>query len=971
MTLPQKLGRIGALLVVLSSCGGNAAPVVVPPAGRIASTVIVDAGAPTRESACSLFQSNRPACLNETPNPARRDSAAAARARGLMALGSAGIPRFATDHPTWDGRGVLVAIMDSGIDPGIPGLGTTTDGTPKILDLRDFSNEGRVPLQRAVRHGDTLFVGSRHLIGASGVAALAGDSQIWGGTLSELPLGKAPSADISGNGVVGDTLLIVVAHTASGWALFADTDGDGSLRESRAIHDYLVAHEIFGWQQQAGASGGLVPVPVYVAANFADSAGTPVLDLFFDTSSHGTHVSGIAAGHDIYGVPGFDGVAPGAKLLGIKIANNAHGGVTTTGSMLRGLDYAIRFAAERSMPLVVNLSFGVGEEIEGTARINAIIDSMLAVHPDVVMTVASSNDGPGLSSLGFPGTASRVISVGATLPVVFSGANLKDTTSEPVAAFSSRGGEIAGPDLVVPGAAYSTVPNYARGEELENGTSMASPYAAGLAARLMSAAKLNGQSFSARFVRRALRMGARLLPSGTAVDQGAGLPDIGRAWNWLNGSHDVPDVAVDVGAVKGRGAVLLTASPAGSTARALGARVVLRRQDGTAALSVRLATDATWLQLPETVLMAAGRGEFTLSVTLPPNIAPGTLTSTVRVEGPDEAAGPLAVIPVTVRIPISAAGTRTPIALHQDPGSVGRVFVPADSGRGLQIEIATLREQDKVGVGLHEPGGMPFRNDRTIGAGFGGGAGMFDIDANDVATGIYEVDVEASPFATADTRITVRQSPLRIGATLTRDTLHVTAKSLVGNALSVRLRAGLIGASRRINLTGQGSADVRVAIAVPKWAARTVVDTRMPREAWSRFTDLGFSFYDRRGKLLDVTPVNYAFSRGTPTLPDSIAGDSMIVVLSPGFADPADHAPWSIDLDVRFYVDTPFSLDAGGAPAKPLAAGALREDRFTPGPMPITFPPEFLPLVTIVALEGSDHIWTREVTVSRPAGTKP
>ena len=958
------------VVLLLAACGGNAPPVIAAGVGRNATSTVIENGRSTRgESACSLFRSDRPACLSEAPNPVRRDSAVAARTRGLMALGSAGIPQFASDHPTWDGRGVLIAIMDSGIDPGIPGLGATSDGAAKILDLRDVSGEGRIPLQRAVRRGDTLFVGNRHLVGASAVAARAGDGQIWGGTLAELSLGKAPAADVNGNSVVGDTLLVIVARTAAGWALFADTDGDGSLIQSRPIHDYLVAHEIFGWQQKVGAGGSLVPVPVFLAANFADSAGTPLLDLYFDTSSHGSHVAGIAAGHDIYGVAGFDGVAPGAKLLGIKIANDAHGGVTTTGSLVRGLDYALRFAAERAMPLVVNLSFGVGNEVAGTARIDAIIDSMLAIHPDVVMTIAAGNDGPGLGSLGFPASASRAISVGATLPVVFNGADPTDTTLGPVAPFSGRGGEISGPDIVVPGAAYSTVSNFAIGDEIENGTSMAAPFAAGLAARLLSGARASGRTVSARYIRQALRMGARALPSGSAVDQGAGLPDLARAWSWLNGPRELADVAVDVGQVAGRGAVFLTASPLGSAARALGAHVVLRRRDGSAPLTVRLVTDATWLQIPETVVLAAGRGDFTVNVPGTLNAAPGLLRGTIRVEGPDEAAGPLAVIPVTVRIPIATTGTKKPLTLHQDPGSVGRVFIPADSGRGLQIEVATLRSQDKVAAALHEPGGMPFRGDPTIDAGFSGNAGMFDVDAREIMTGMYELDVEAGPFAAADARVTVRQSPLRMGATLVRDTLHVTARSLVATTLSVRLRAGLIGGERRISVTGKDDASVRVAIAVPAWAARTVVDTRMPRDAWARFTDLGVSFLDRHGRLFETKPITYAFGRATPTLPDSVVGDSLIVVLSPGFADPADHGTWSIELDVRYYVETPYSLDAGGSLVKPAAPGALREERFAPGVMPITFPPEFLPLVTIVALEGTDHIWTREVTLARPAGT--
>ncbi len=591
----------------------------------------------------------------------RRDSATKAFASGFMALNSAGVKRFATDHPLWDGRGVLIAIMDSGIDPGIAGLGTTSDGAPKIMDLRDFSGEGKIRLQRATRRGDTLFVGDRHVVGAAHVASLAGDAQVWGGVLSELSLGKAPAADINGNGTVGDTLLVIVTKVASGWILLTDTNGDGSLADERPIHDFLVAHESFGWNVGAARPGATRNPPVNIAVNLADSAGAPKVDLFFDTSSHGSHVSGIASGHNIYGVAGFDGVAPGAKLIGLKIANDAAGGVSVTGSMVRALDYAIRFASEHSMPLVVNLSFGVGNEIEGTVRIDAMIDSILAAHPGVAMTIAAGNDGPGLSSLGFPASAARVISVGATLPAVFSGANVNDTITEPIAPFSSGGGEIAAPDIVVPGAAYSTVPAYAVGDELENGTSMAAPYAAGLIARLLSGAKASGLETDAVVLRQALRAGAHRLPSGSAIDQGAGLPDLTRSWAWLAGRHEFPHLAVDVGQVTGRGAVFLTANPAGGPQRALGTRVQLRRIDGTAPLTVRLSSDAPWVQLPEAVTLTNGRGEFTVSVPVASIAGSGVMRASIRVQGSDDAAGPLVEIPVTVRVPIPVSGTATAV----------------------------------------------------------------------------------------------------------------------------------------------------------------------------------------------------------------------------------------------------------------------------------------------------------------------
>ncbi len=870
--------------------------------------------------------------------------------RGLMPLATTGVLRFAAAHPTWDGRGVLIAILDSGIDPGIAGLLTTSTGLPKIVDLRDFSHEGHVALSQVERRGDTLLVGSQRLLGASRVVAVAGRGAIWGGALYELPLGPAPQADVDGNGVVGDTLPVVVVKGSDGWELFADTQEDGTLADDRPVHDYAVAHEYFGWHH-----GRSVP-PIDMAVNFADSAGAPLLDLFFDTEGHGSHVTGIAAGHDIYGVTGFDGVAPGAQVLGIKIANDAAGGVTVTGSMIEALEYAVTYAHNRGMPLVVNLSFGVGNELEGTARIDRMIDSVLEKHPDVVMSVAASNDGPGLSTIGFPASATRVVAVGAVAPLVFAGAPPDDTSPPPLASFSSRGGELAAPDVVAPGVAYSTVPNFSTGNEQDEGTSMAAPEVTGLAARLESALKASGRSVPAAAVAQALRAGAHELPSGAVVDQGAGLPDLGTAWDWLARERTAPQLAVDVGAVHGRGAVYLTAGGASLTAQ-----VTVRRVDGADPIRLHLERSDAWIDVPDSLDMRDGGATFMVRVA-PPETA-GVETGAIRVFAADTSLGPLALIPVTVRKPVDLAAGEAEYRAVLQPGQVGRTFVPADSGRGLQIEVATLQAADHILAALHEPGGMPFRDGPEVPAGFGDAAAMFDLPANDVVSGQYEVDMVAGPLAADSGKVIVRQAPVRLGAVMQGDSLLVTVQSLIDHPDSFRFRMGLIGAARRMRVSEADDAPLRLAIAVPDWAAHLQIDATMPRADWSKYTDFGFTFQDRTGRQLAQTPINYATSRADLDLPGKLPGDSVIVLLAPAFAVPAHDSAWALDLVVHFYLTQPNVLDNGGSPLRVVAPMTTLTEPFAAFRLPFAMPAEYAPVLVVAALEGEQHVWSNEVAL--------
>ena len=77
-----------------------------------------------------------------------------------------------------------------------------------------------------------------------------------------------------------------------------------------------------------------------------------------DASGHGTHVAGIAAGNGRASGGRRKGAAPKADLLIVKLGNPSEGDFPRTTQLMTGVDFAVRFALERNLPLVLNLSFG-------------------------------------------------------------------------------------------------------------------------------------------------------------------------------------------------------------------------------------------------------------------------------------------------------------------------------------------------------------------------------------------------------------------------------------------------------------------------------------------------------------------------------------------------------------------------------------------------------------------------------------
>ena len=54
-------------------------------------------------------------------------------------------------YPEYDGRGVIVAVLDTGCDPRAEGLTSTPDGKPKLIDVVDATGSGDVDTTKVVQ----------------------------------------------------------------------------------------------------------------------------------------------------------------------------------------------------------------------------------------------------------------------------------------------------------------------------------------------------------------------------------------------------------------------------------------------------------------------------------------------------------------------------------------------------------------------------------------------------------------------------------------------------------------------------------------------------------------------------------------------------------------------------------------------------------------------------------------------------
>lgn len=248
-----------------------------------------------------------------------------------------------------------------------------------------------------------------------------------------------------------------------------------------------------------------------------------------DPNGHGTHVAGIVAGSGKASSGRFRGVAPEAELIIGRVLDEAGNGRTST--VMAGVEWAVEQGAR-----VINISLG-GPPFpsDGTDALSYLCNA--AVDEGVVVCAAAGNLGPSGHTVGAPGAAAKVITIGACEG---DPASLADG----IARFSSRGPTADGrakPDLVFPGVGIVSTRSRGTvlGEVLDehytglSGTSQATPMATGTVALVLEA----NPSLQPSEVKRRLVEGADALPDAEPLAQGAGRGD---AYHAFAGSRGEP-----------------------------------------------------------------------------------------------------------------------------------------------------------------------------------------------------------------------------------------------------------------------------------------------------------------------------------------------------------------------------------------------------------------------------------------------
>jgi subtilisin family serine protease len=848
----------------------------------------------------------------------------------FLSLKNTGVEEFLNLYPDYDGRGTILIILDTGVDIGIEGLTKTSTGETKFIDVQDFTHQGDVHLFEADVDKDgakTIFKDDNEkysVIASSSLQHSPKDNKFFIGGFDEARLMNSTSGadDLNGDGDNDDVYVMVVFETMEGtdsyWIAYLDLNGNGDISDDKPLRNYKEKQDAFAFEY----SGDLPPLTmglnVLPDEKSEDPASVGIVSFHFDDGFHGTHVAGIAGGNQIGGI-NFNGVAPGAKMMSMKLGNNLYsGGATVTESMKKAYLYVDKYSKETNTPCIINMSFGIGSELETLADMETFIENLTKENPYLYISLSAGNEGPGISSVGLPSSNLGTFCSGATLP--------QDVASDMYGAmlnkdvifnFSSRGAEVNKPDVVSPGASTSTVPNWTKWDRAQ-GTSMSAPYTAGVMSLILSAAvqEYPGVKIPSHLLYKALRESATKMDGYNHLDQGHGYIHAVNAYKLLKKYIDDGEIK------KFETYTISSISPNSPNEKA--PSLYLRngsfiRSEDTFTFNIRrnnfqkndkfyrafkIVSDSDWLiPVQKKTYLRNDQATFVnVKFDKTKMQEPGLYTARITAYRDDASKLPEFDMLSTVVIPYQFSYennySRSWFSEKVEQGLIKRYFIELPAGQTvMSIKLsASGKEYARVRYYLFDPNGI--KHDTSPAVHTLENKNEVDAIYYNLEPGVYEIIVDGvfmgKGISTYDLAVQFLGINRLDNKMIDAANNQIEVVNLFSQPANYNLKGQMTGYEIYHKVTISGSEKFRMPFVLRKGEASKEFKLEMSKVDFSKLTDLSLLIYDTNGVVVESDALS--FRNGSVSIKNNSDAESTDYVFEivPGFA----HETSSADIDI-------------------------------------------------------------------------